>query len=553
MNNSPGIAQNARHAISTILSGGAPNGIQPAECGPWSDAVRGVFDGYAADGTSGARRVWASLVKAQPQLARLVASDLPPEEPIRAAPRGVYPELPASAQTIYQHAAPCAAWLDAYIAFATQAAPMTPRSFHEAAGLFAVAVAVARRVALYVGTTAIYPNLYLLFVAPSTLYHKTTGMQQVLRLLRRAGLSDMLLPHRITPEAMVQELTTDFPGTFNTMSAQSKETWTRTRAIAAQRGWMLDEASRLLKSMRRENYAALLELLLDLYECPDHHDEQTVGRGRTTIKDAYISFFGATTPATAGPFLADRELWASGLWPRFALIEPDEESDWHFHPPAMDVPQLLIDQLVYMYHLFPVPHSDLAERVDSDGNKTREIVIANQTEQAEAVALAPGVWDAWAVYDQAIHGFLRAGAVDDHLFPAYGRLSTRVMKVAMLLAVMDADDQSGIRVELAHLARAQQIVERWRRYYHTVWAVSAATEEEQTTDRILAMLSDAGQAGLDTRSIYQPLHMAADEARSLLGEFALMGHVERFERRGGNGRAVECWRLVPAELGTPKK
>jgi hypothetical protein len=541
----------ARRALRQVVSDGQPpNGTLPQDCGGWAEVVRAVYDGYDTDGTPGARRVWGALVKQNKQLGRLLTEDTP-EEPIRAAaPRPVCPELPASAQTIYQHAAPCGAWLDDYIAFATEAAPMTPRSFHEAAGLFAVAVAVARRLALYVGTTAIYPNLYLLFVAPSTLYHKTTGMQQVLRLLRRAGLSDMLLPHRITPEAMVQELTTDLPGTFNTMSASSREIWIRTRAIASQRGWMIDEASRLLKSMRRDNYAALLELLLDLYECPDHHDEQTIGRGRTTIRNAYISFFGATTPATAGPFLADRELWASGLWPRFALVEPDQETDWHFHPPAMDVPQALIDRLMFMHRLFPVPHSDLIERADDDGNKLREIITTNQMERAESVILAAGVWDAWATHDQAIHGLLQAHAVDDHLFPAYGRLNTRVMKVAMLLAVMDADEGVRVRVELAHLARAQEIVERWRIYYHTVWTVSAATEEEQTVDRMFAMLSGAGQAGLDTRSIYQPFHMAAERARAILGEHEQMGHVERFERRAANGRAVECWRLVSSTILT---
>ena len=66
---------NARSAISGVLAGNPPNGIAPADCGEWQETVSAVFDGYTGGGTEGARRVWATIAKANPGAARLVADD----------------------------------------------------------------------------------------------------------------------------------------------------------------------------------------------------------------------------------------------------------------------------------------------------------------------------------------------------------------------------------------------------------------------------------------------------------------------------------------------
>lgn len=60
-------------------------------------------------------------------------------------------------------------WLDAFVAFASAASPLTPAAFHLAAGVFLGGVAIARRLYLDLNssTKVIYPNLYLLYVGPS--------------------------------------------------------------------------------------------------------------------------------------------------------------------------------------------------------------------------------------------------------------------------------------------------------------------------------------------------------------------------------------------------
>ena len=114
--------ETARAAIRRVLDGDAPNGTTPADCGPWADAVAGVFAGYAASGTPGARAAWAAIARANPGAARLVAGDAEPIRMEAATPRSSIPVLPPEAQACYALEQPCGQWLDSYIAYALKAA-----------------------------------------------------------------------------------------------------------------------------------------------------------------------------------------------------------------------------------------------------------------------------------------------------------------------------------------------------------------------------------------------------------------------------------------------
>src|SRR5690606_34970415 len=140
-------------------------------------------------GTIEVRATFNGLVRAHPDLARLLAG-----HHTTPSPRPPAPELPQPAQAITEHNAPCGTWLDDYVAYAAQAAPMTPMSFHELAGLMAVSIAVAGRLHLPLPARSLYPNLYALFLAPSTIAHKSTGFGLLEQLLQQAGINHLLMP-----------------------------------------------------------------------------------------------------------------------------------------------------------------------------------------------------------------------------------------------------------------------------------------------------------------------------------------------------------------------
>ena len=95
--------------------------------------------------------------------------DIPQAIPLAAS---LAPTLPAYARLTDEQvvaARQTGQWLDAFVAFASIASPLTPPAFHLAAGIFLGGVAIARRLYLDLNssTKVIYPNLYLLYVGPS--------------------------------------------------------------------------------------------------------------------------------------------------------------------------------------------------------------------------------------------------------------------------------------------------------------------------------------------------------------------------------------------------
>lgn len=530
----------AQHAVTALLQGASPDDVcgDDDDYGAWAALIQHLLASHATGGTPAVVRAFDAVARAHHEVAALVAGT--PALSSVPAPQAA-PPLPTAATAVYDHLASCAAWLDAYVAFANQAAPMSTTRFHEAAGLYAVSVAIARRIALRVGTDAIYPNLFFLFIAPSTLYLKSTSFKVLRRLFQAADLTHLLLPQRMTPETLTQELGTTIPPTFSTWHVQLQERWVRERAFAAQRGWMLDEAARLLHSLKRDFNTGLTELILDLYECPDETSDQTISRGRTLVQQVYLSFFGATTPQGAAPHLANEELWHNGWWARFLLLTADTLPDWAFFPPELAFPPELVHVLQRVATLFPVPHATFVEQTTETGDQRRCIQIYG-TQPPQSVILETGVYAAWERYTKAVrYDLLRAGVVPDVLWSCYGRLGTQLIKVAMCLAVLDTE-HTPVVVELRHLARAQQLVEQWRAALHSLRTDGLTTYEAKTSDKIMALLADAGSTGLLARDIYRPLGLKAADARSMLEELTLAGQVVKQMSTAANGRTTELWR-----------
>jgi hypothetical protein len=99
-------------------------------------------------------------------------------------------------------------------------------------------------------------------------------------------------------------------------------------------------------------------------------------------------------------------------------------------------------------------------------------------------------------------------------------------------------------IELRHLARAQHILERWRAALHALRSDGLTTHEAKTSDKILALLTDANRAGLLARDIYRPLGLKAADARAILEELALAGQVVKSVSPAANGKTVEVWRCA---------
>jgi len=524
---------NARTALRHLLGGNPPNGIGPEQCGAFGPVIGSLYQIHAKDGTPAVVAAYTVAARNDPALAQLVSGDGPALVSSAAAPA-----LPVEALAVMAHAAPCGHWLDQYVAFAQQAAPMTPRLLHEAAGLFAVSAAVARRLVVRAGLLNIYPNLYFLFVSPSTIDHKSTGLRVLEQVMRGAGLDHLLMPRKGTPQALVMDL--DPHKLPNERQLRDIDAYLARRAFAAQRAWIREEASALFASLKQEFNAGLLELILELYDCPDGYDDLTVSRGETRIERAYLSFFGVSTPSEMQAHFANQAFWTNGLWARCVVLTPRERSkDFVFFPAALD-PAAVADGLRQIAARFPTPRAELAQVRDAHGNEKPFIQVHDVPAPADA-RLGPGVWQAWEAYSRATgHTLLYGGSVDEELYACYGRFGTLAIKVATLLATMDAQ-QLPVTVEVRHFARAQALVESWRAGLHTVWAEQSQTLDSRLGERLLKQVRKAGPGGSTTRDLCRAVRANAKDVGEALTILEKAGKIGSHATTNSRNRKVELW------------
>jgi hypothetical protein len=442
-------------------------------------------------------------------------------------------------------------WLDDYVHFASEASPLTPTNFHEAAGLFAVSLAIARRVyfPVSVKTNYIYPNLYILFVGNSTRPRKSTALNVLRGLLRAAGLSHFLLDDRQTPEALMQDLTANIPPSYEGWGQDIKGEWLQARAIAGQRGWLLDEASHLLDSFNRDYSSGLLPLILDLYDSTeDGPRRNTKSGGREKIWAPYINIFGATTHAALNAHTARREHWHNGLFARFALINDDGSGQWQFWPMPRNYPPALVQKLRSIAtELLPMPAAHITDYTTSDG-KQKRVVDVNPpiTDLATHAEIETGAWEKWEHYSRAVSWEMvnPGGPVPPDLHASYGRLSTMAGKVAIILAAMDATTKP-IRIYPAHMYRAIEICEKWRANLHQLVQRGNEAEISTTRARILEILAAAGGQWVRRRELMRAYSSKtrwdalADEVRDLIES----GEIEARAAKG-KGPATEEYRLL---------
>ncbi|HUV88180.1 MAG TPA: DUF3987 domain-containing protein [Anaerolineae bacterium] len=431
------------------------------------------------------------------------------------------PELPAVARLTAAHeraAGEADAWLAAYVDYSAAVSPRSPRAFHEVIGLWIAGLAIARRLHLPLGHGGIFPNLYALLLAPTTLFAKSTALRVGYRLV------DLVLPHLLlsadfTPESILDELAGIEPAGLQGQAAGIRELWQRGRNFAAQRGILLDEASGLFAGLRRDYMVGTAELLLKLYDCTPTFRRHTKGAGFVVVRNAALSFLGATTPVSLRQAQV-AAAWVTGLWARFALVTPDG-------PPVYALPE--------MGDVAPPP--SLTGPLAHLAGELLPTSKFPDPPESQAVAISDEAFGAYRHYDRAVAFDLLTGDAqpDERLWGTYGRLPTHALKVALALAALDwaSGDRDAPRIEIGHWARGQQVVEGWRASAHRcLHLLVDGADELGEEERVLRILRRAGERGHTAREVGQLTKTKRILIEPALELLARDGIVERFRPEG---------------------
>ena len=439
----------------------------------------------------------------------------------------ICPPLPAGVQFDLELGNDAGRWIEHYVEQALAISPATPRLFHENAALTLVSVLVARRLSVQLPHARIYPNLFSVWLANTTLWNKSTALNIARQKLRLVA-PHLLGPQDTTLEALLAELAGLEPANLATLPDEDRSRWEAERNFAAQRGLIIDEMSSLLSGAGRDYNAGLSETHLRLYDCDELFVRSTRGQGRLVIHNAYLTLLGASTPAAMAAHLNSERLWAMGWWPRFALLTPERERpDWH--PSISSVPETdLMELPAWLYSRLPAN-------------------VWPQPPTALDVRLGTAVLLAWQAYDKLLRHDLLTIDLPERLWGWYGRAPTQVIKVATLLAALDWDTGDTPKIELPHLMRAISIVESWRASVHRLLAMTTQSVYSTMRQRITRVLASADPYGATLRDLYKGLRdKSPSEIESILDQMVRVNEIVVIDVKPGpkGGRPTKRYKLA---------
>ncbi len=452
----------------------------------------------------------------KPELPKLTRRRESPADPPRDKPSAPPVKLPD--------------WLERYMVWAGATGNQTPLIFHQAAGLWLLATAVGRR--LYGEApwgVRIYLNLYLMLVAGTTFYRKSTAYK-LAESVARAAIPHMLMPTPGSPERFQEALAGRMPTNFDKLTKEQKDRFTQAQPFAAQRGLLKDEVSGLFGAINKRDYmVGMKDLLMELYDCPDYFDKDTQ-TGLNVVENAALSILGVTTPASLGSAISAGD-WDNGLLVRFALLMP--EPDYAERPASLmyqPAPADLIDDLRLLHGRLPVPEmTEMGWRAPG------------------ALRLRVECWAECQRYGDELRRLCDPRheiELDERLKGVYGRMHVQAFKLAALFASLDwlktSDDAPTVTVE--HWNAAQAICDGWRTSAHRLLdqldKSGEATLEHRQQDRMLTLIRMKGLEGCELRDLYRQMHITAKLGRQVAQDLVRAGLVAQVSIDGAEGYAA---------------
>lgn len=190
--------------------------------------------------------------------------------------------------------------------------PLTdsPTDFKFMSALMVLSMVIGNKVYIQFGGQRIYPNLWLILIAPSSLYRKSTILHNARSLVEKVN-PEAILPNEITPEALLETLQDRPIGCF---------IWSEFAGALA--GW------------ERSYMQGTKEFLSDIFDCPSFY-QRKLKNAEYTIKNPCIGIFTATALSWFLSKVKDGDL-RGGFLARFCYILTGPKSQFIAIPPAPD-------------------------------------------------------------------------------------------------------------------------------------------------------------------------------------------------------------------------
>jgi len=161
-------------------------------------------------------------------------------------------------------------FIDAFLDYA-QDVTDAPKEFLKFGALMLISSVLEKKVFLRFGDKRLYPNLWVLFIAPSSLFRKSTSISIVKNLLVRINEGKYILPNEFTPEALLEILAKENAGTI-----------------------FWSEFAMVLNSFERKYMLGMKELLTDLFDCPEVYVRKIKGKN-CRVEEPFLNILSASS------------------------------------------------------------------------------------------------------------------------------------------------------------------------------------------------------------------------------------------------------------------
>lgn len=143
------------------------------------------------------------------------------------------------------------------------------------------------------GNVIIYPNPWIILVAPQGIGHKSSAIRIARKFLEMMENKPKILASKLTPEALIKSLASQVIG--EKLPTEPGEM--AKLQILKRKAQGLLYSSEFGVLLGREKYnMGMIALLTDLYDCPEEWNSETVMRGDQRLYEVCLSILGASTP-----------------------------------------------------------------------------------------------------------------------------------------------------------------------------------------------------------------------------------------------------------------
>ena len=215
-----------------------------------------------------------------------------------------------------------------------------PEIFHQRMALMMISSIVNRKVGLRQGYGHLYPNLWMILLAPSGFYHKSYSISTAINILKKVN-PDLVLPDDFSREGLIEELASNSKRLLvayefqSLMGALSRDYMGGAKALLTE---LFDNPAEYTRKLKNK---PITKKRLD----PDYVEDPANAQ-KMVIKEPFLNLIAATTLEWFGDSLKESDLMG-GFLARFFIVRsyPKDKSFAWLPPDSSAKREALIDTL----------------------------------------------------------------------------------------------------------------------------------------------------------------------------------------------------------------